>query len=78
MTCTYLSQLIVLLKNISSTILLAPTAHQSPTLTGWSRISWLDVDSVNSSSNYFMYLCIASSETTLHQKRMSTADRSDI
>jgi hypothetical protein len=27
----------------------------------------LDVDSVNSSSDYFAYLCIAGSETTLHQ-----------
>jgi hypothetical protein len=28
----------------------------------------LDVDSANSSSDYFAYLCIPASETTLHQK----------
>jgi hypothetical protein len=38
----------------------------------------LDVDSVNSSSNYFAYLCITESETTLHQKRMSIADQSHL
>jgi hypothetical protein len=38
----------------------------------------LDEDSVNSSSNYFEYLCIPASETTLHQKRVSTADRSHL
>jgi hypothetical protein len=31
----------------------------------------LDLDIVNSSSDYFAYLCIPASETTLHQKRMS-------
>jgi hypothetical protein len=36
----------------------------------------LDVDSVKSSSDYFPYSCIPSSETTLHQEGMSTTDRS--
>jgi hypothetical protein len=35
----------------------------------------LDVDLVNPSSDYFVTFCILSSETTLHQKRMSIADR---
>jgi hypothetical protein len=35
----------------------------------------LDVDSVNSSGDYFEYLCITASETTLHQKRMPITDR---
>jgi hypothetical protein len=34
---TYLSQLIISLKNTGPTILLALTAHQTPTFTGWSR-----------------------------------------
>jgi hypothetical protein len=38
----------------------------------------LDVDSVNSSSSYFAYLCIPACETSLHQKRMSIADRSHL
>jgi hypothetical protein len=38
----------------------------------------LDVDSVNSSSGYFAYLCMPASETMLHQKRMSIADRSHL
>jgi hypothetical protein len=33
--CKYLSQLIVSLKNTGTTILLALTAHQTPTFTGW-------------------------------------------
>jgi hypothetical protein len=51
----------------------------SQRLTAWAMarpIHGLDVDSVNSSSNYLAYLCIPASETTLHQKRMSGADRS--
>jgi hypothetical protein len=39
MTYTYLSQLIVSLKNTGPTILLALTAHHTPTVTGWSRAS---------------------------------------
>jgi hypothetical protein len=35
----------------------------------------LDMDSLNSISDYFAYLYIPASETTLHQKRMSIADR---
>jgi hypothetical protein len=38
----------------------------------------LDVDSMNSSSNYFAYLCHYASESTLHQKRMSIADWSHL
>jgi hypothetical protein len=45
MICTYLSQLIVSLKNTGATILLALTEHQTPTFTGWSGTSYLDVDS---------------------------------
>jgi hypothetical protein len=74
MTCTYLLQLIVSLKNTGPSIILALTAHQMPTFTGWSCfMGWLD-DSMNSSSDYFTYLCIPASETTLCQKRMSVAD----
>jgi hypothetical protein len=40
-TCTYLSQLIVSLKNTGPTILLALTAHQTPNFTGWGRASWV-------------------------------------
>jgi hypothetical protein len=38
----------------------------------------LDVDSVNSSSDYFAYLCIPPSETALHHKGMLIADRSHL
>jgi hypothetical protein len=38
----------------------------------------LDVNSVNSSSNYFAYFCIPANKTLLHQKRMSTVDRSHL
>jgi hypothetical protein len=38
-TCTYLSQLIVSLKNTGPTILLALEAHQTPTFTGLSGTS---------------------------------------
>jgi hypothetical protein len=38
----------------------------------------LDVDSVNPSSNYFAYLYMLASETTLHQKRMSIAGGSHL
>jgi hypothetical protein len=38
----------------------------------------LDVDSVNSNSDYFTYLCILASETMLHQERMAIADRSHV
>jgi hypothetical protein len=80
MDCTYLSQLIVPLKrNTGPTMLLAFTAHKTPTFTGWSAgLHGLDVDSVNSSIDYFAYLYIPASETTLHQKRMSIAYRSHL
>jgi hypothetical protein len=35
----------------------------------------LDVESFNSSTNYFAYLCIPASETTLYQKRMIVVDQ---
>jgi hypothetical protein len=38
----------------------------------------LDVDSVNSNSDYFASLCTPASETTLNQKRMSIANRSHL
>jgi hypothetical protein len=40
MICTYLSQLIVSLKITDATIL-ALTAHQTPTFTGWSGTCWV-------------------------------------
>jgi hypothetical protein len=33
---------------------------------------------VNSSRDYFVYLCIPANETTLHQKRMSIVDWSHL
>jgi hypothetical protein len=67
-------QLIVSLKNTGTTILLAlqHTRHQL-SLDG-AGLCGLDVDSVNSSRDYFVYLCIPANETTLHQKRMSIVD----
>jgi hypothetical protein len=59
-----------LLKNTGKTILLALTAHWTPTFTGWNRTSWV--------SDYFAYLCIPPNETMLHQKGMSTADLSHL
>jgi hypothetical protein len=50
------------------------TAQQTPTLLDGAGLRGLDVDSPNSSSDYFAYLCIPANETTLHQKRMSIAD----
>jgi hypothetical protein len=35
----------------------------------------LVVDSVNSSSDYFGYVCVPASETTFHPKRVSIVDR---
>jgi hypothetical protein len=37
-----------------------------------------DVDSVNTSSDHFAYLYNPASETMLHQKRMSNADRAHL
>jgi hypothetical protein len=42
------------------------------------ELGGLDVDSMSSSIDYFAYLCIAASETTLHEKRMLIADRSHL
>jgi hypothetical protein len=74
MTCTYLSQLIVSLKSTGpeSSLHLQHTRHQI-SLDG-AGLRGLDMDSVNFSSDYFAYLCIPASETTLHQKRMPNAD----
>jgi hypothetical protein len=68
----YLLQLILWLTTTGPTILLALTAHQTPNLLDGAGLCELDVDSVNSSINYFAYLCIPASETTLHQKRISS------
>jgi hypothetical protein len=79
MTCTYLSQLTVLLKKkkqVQQPLHLQHTSHQL-SLDG-ARLHGLDVDSVNSSSDYFVYLCIPASETMLHQKRMPIVDRSHL
>jgi hypothetical protein len=51
---------------------------QTPTFTDGAGLRGLDVDSVNSSSDYFEYVYIPASETILHQKRMSNADRSHL
>jgi hypothetical protein len=72
---TYLSQLILSLKNTSTTILLALQAHRTPTSLDGAGLHGLDVDSSNFNSAYFAHLCIPASETTLHQKKMSIADR---
>jgi hypothetical protein len=60
-------------------ILPALTAHQDTNFSvDGAAFRGLDVDPVNSSSDYFACLCIPASEPTLHQKRMSTADRSHL
>jgi hypothetical protein len=61
MTCTYFSQLIV-----QKSLDLQQTRHQL-SLDG-AELRGLDVDSVNSSRDYFAYLCIPASENTLQQK----------
>jgi hypothetical protein len=73
---TYISFAInCFVKNTRTTILaLKHTRHQL-SLDG-TGLRELDVDSVNSSSDYFAYLCIPASETTLHQKRISIVNRS--
>jgi hypothetical protein len=55
MTCTYLSYLIIYLKNTGPAILLALTAHQTPTLLDGAGFHGLDVDCVNFSTDYFAY-----------------------
>jgi hypothetical protein len=69
MTCTYLSQLIVSLeKQVKQSFLhLKQTRHQLSLDGVGLRV--LDVNSVNSSSDYFVYLCIPGSESMLHQKK---------
>jgi hypothetical protein len=52
------------------------TRHELPV--DGAGLRGLGVHSMNSSSDYFAYLCIPASETTLHQKRMPTADRSQL
>jgi hypothetical protein len=78
MTSTYISQLIVSLKEQVQKFFLhlQHTGHQL-SLDG-EGLSWLDVDSVNSGIDYFAYLCVPASETTLYQKRISIADRSHL
>jgi hypothetical protein len=78
MTCRCLSQLSVSLKNTGPVILVLKRV--AVTNFHWMELGLhgLDVDSVNSSSDYFAYLCIPSSETMLRQKRMSIADRSHL
>jgi hypothetical protein len=58
------------IKTTGTTILLTlqHTRHQL-SLDGVGRCG-LDVDSVNSNRDYFVYLCIPASETMLHWKRM--------
>jgi hypothetical protein len=53
--------------------------HTTPQLSlDGAGLHGLYVDSMNSNSDYVAYLYIPASETTLHQKRMSTADRSQL
>jgi hypothetical protein len=68
MTCTYFSQLIVSLKpQVQHSFLhLEHTRHQL-SLDG-AGLCRLDVDSENSSSNYFVYLCIPAREPMLLRK----------
>jgi hypothetical protein len=54
-------------------MLFALTARQTPTSLDGARLHGLDVDSVNSSSNYYSYLCILASEIMLDHKRMPIA-----
>jgi hypothetical protein len=71
-TRRYLSQLKTQVQQVF--LHLQHTRHQL-SLDG-AGLPGLDVDSVNSNSDYFVYLCIPASETMLHQRRMSIADRS--
>jgi hypothetical protein len=58
------------LKTTGTTILLALTVQQQQHSLGGAEFRGLDVDYVNSSSYYFVYLCIPARESMLHQKRM--------
>jgi hypothetical protein len=46
-----------------------PSCTYSTPDTAGAGLRGLDVDSVNSSSDYFAYVCIPAIEATLHQKR---------
>jgi hypothetical protein len=78
-TRRYISQLIVSLKKYRSN---NPSCTYTTPDTNFSldgeRLRGLDVDTVNSSSDYFAYLYIPASETMLHQKWVSIADRSHL
>jgi hypothetical protein len=78
MTSTYLFQLIVLLKTqIQQSFLhLQYTVHQL-SLVGIGLHGEI-VDSMDSSSNYFVFLCSPISETSFHWERISIADRSHL
>jgi hypothetical protein len=65
MTHTHLLQLIVSLRNTGATILLVLKANQTQFSLDGAGLHGLDVDSVNSSSDYFANLCIPGSDTTL-------------
>jgi hypothetical protein len=71
MTCAYLSQLIALIKSTGQAILLVLKHARLQLSLAGARLRGLDVDSVNTSSGYFSYLCIPASQTMPHQKRMS-------
>jgi hypothetical protein len=73
MTCTWLLKLIVSIKNTGATILALKHIRHQLSLDGAGL--GLNVDSVKYSSDYFAYLCIPASETTLHQKRTLIADQ---
>jgi hypothetical protein len=70
----FVSQLNVSLKNTGPTILLALIALS---LVGAGLLGTY-MDSVNSSNDYFAYLCILASGTTPRQKVKSTANRSHL
>jgi hypothetical protein len=54
--------------------IVALTAYQTQFSPDGAGLCGLDVDSVNSSSDYFAYLYIPVSETMLHQRRMLVGD----
>jgi hypothetical protein len=74
MTCTYLLNLIVLLKDTGPTILLALSVHQTPLLLDGAGFHVLNMDCVNFSTNYLAYLFTPASETMHYQKRMPVLD----
>jgi hypothetical protein len=67
-----------LVRNTDPAILLALKHTRRQLSLDGAGLHGLDVDSVNTSSDYFAYLCIPASEATLHQKIMSIVDRSHI